>query len=644
MFLSDAEKYLDAMSFIVTEEALTYEKLVKYTRELHDLRPRWAQARRRIVTTKELLMHITEHTDFTSIYGFKGRIVNESYFSKRINHLDARIARCDELEDQTKTLISLIFNLATLRDTKKTIEETAAANALAASVRRVTMLGFIYLPLTLASGVFGMNNRRHPHHCIAGRNHQQSLLDKPYLSWPSHLELEGLDVSDFKEVLRRDPGKGCQVVKYIFDVQNRQWVYEKATAVLEVLKDMIVGRKNGPSCFLMASSLQDEAIKSLGFWMGIPPNFFILPSVHLRVITGTRGNLHLMFSLQYMSKFSVGHTPTESQRAAGLPPYRFMHKHGPQNHEWHVNHARFIFFSGSGGVKSPATACQDPSDGVHMTWRGLYMFDQPDDTIATRLRGQLLAFDREYPQPTEVYQGLGQIIQDVILIISIIRTDFFDEAMVHLQALSRRCLKEDLSTEKQLSYLEDLYNLLPLWSQVRRQLDGTKNLIAQVSRHEISSLTSGERDDRYYVKRLSVIEDQLRRCNDVADKTKNLISLVMNIASLQESRAAVQESKSANATAASIKRVTILTFIYLPLTLASSILGMNITQITGEGTHSQLWLYFVIAVALIAATSGGWVLSNEALNDRLRNTIRKTELAIKTDDPEVYRIKGWSSP
>jgi hypothetical protein len=63
------------------------------------------------------------------------------------------------------------------------------------------------------------------------------------------------------------------------------------------------------------------------------------------------------------------------------------------------------------------------------------MFDQNDDSIATRLRNQLLAHDREYPKPTEAYQGLGQIIQDVILIVSIIRTEFFDEAMVHLQAL-----------------------------------------------------------------------------------------------------------------------------------------------------------------------------------------------------------------
>ncbi len=117
--------------------------------------------------------------------------------------------------------------------------------------------------------------------------------------------------------------------------------------------------------------------------------------------------------------------------------------------------------------------------------------------------------------------------------------------------------------------MRELYTLFPLWSQVRRQLDGTKNLVAQVSRHAISSFEPGIRDHRYYIKRLSVVEDQLKRCNEAADKTKNLINLIMGIASLQESRAAVRESRAANDLASSIKRVTLLTFIYLPLTLAS---------------------------------------------------------------------------
>lgn len=73
----------------------------------------------------------------------------------------------------------------------------------------------------------------------------------------------------------------------------------------------------------------------------------------------------------------------------------------------------------------------------------------------------------------------------------------------------------------------------------------------------------------YYIKRLQVIDDHINRCSDAAAQTNNLISLVFNIATLQESRAAVEESKAANAFAGSIRRVTMLTFIYSPLTLAS---------------------------------------------------------------------------
>lgn len=118
---------------------------------------------------------------------------------------------------------------------------------------------------------------------------------------------------------------------------------------------------------------------------------------------------------------------------------------------------------------------------------------------------------------------------------------------------------------------------------MRRQLEGTKNLVAQVSRHEFSSFISGERDDRYFVKRLSVVDDQLRRCNDAADKTKNLINLIMNIASLQESR-------SANAFAASIQRITVLTFIYLPLTLAAVCLRPRSRHVVADKIHRAFWV------------------------------------------------------
>ena len=44
-----------------------------------------------------------------------------------------------------------IFNIATLQDTRVAVEESRASNVLAASIRRVTVLTFIYLPLMLSA-------------------------------------------------------------------------------------------------------------------------------------------------------------------------------------------------------------------------------------------------------------------------------------------------------------------------------------------------------------------------------------------------------------------------------------------------------------------------------------------------------------
>ncbi|KAJ4993002.1 hypothetical protein SVAN01_01354 [Stagonosporopsis vannaccii] len=453
-----------------------------------------------------------------------------------------------------------------------------------------------------------------------------------YLLWPQNAAAWHNIPSELERILHQRQGTGCQIVKYVFE--DKKWRFERATKSLDDIKNMVLRadpslqRDKAAGAFFLVSSLQDEAIRSLGYWMRIPPHFFALPSAHVRVITGTKGSNCLMFSLQYMSMYRVGHKSSEA-----LPHCRFQDEVGQQPHEWHASHVRFIFFAVRAGDRveaKPPLGSNYLSKPMHwLDWQGLYMFDEGDDYIATKLRDWLVGVDRDDPLIAEVYQGLGQIIQDVIYIISNIRTKFLDEALKHLQVLSSKCLDEDLDPEKQLEYMRELYELFPLWSQVRRQLDGTKNLIGQVSRHEISTFTPHVgselkvRDNRYYIKRLSVIEDQLRRCEDAIDKTKNLINLILGIASLQESRAAVKESRAANDFASSIQRITVLTFIYLPLTLASSILGMNITQITGEATHSQLWVYFTIAVALMVATFGGWYIWSLLLLPDIKQRVRK---------------------
>lgn len=53
---------------------------------------------------------------------------------------------------------------------------------------------------------------------------------------------------------------------------------------------------------------------------------------------------------------------------------------------------------------------------------------------------------------------------------------------------------------------------------------------------------------------------------------------------------------------------------------------MNIVQITGEGTHSQLWLYFVVAAALMAATFGGWFIWSQLLSGLEHKLLRLASL------------------
>jgi hypothetical protein len=130
-----------------------------------------------------------EHPFFSDIGGYNGRVAIEAYLRKQIKLVDDHIDRCNELAGQTNVLISLIFNIATLQDTKAAVEESKAANAFAASIRRVTVLTFIYLPLTLASVSILLRARtlfcevlivkehpRHEHHPSDRREWQYSAL------------------------------------------------------------------------------------------------------------------------------------------------------------------------------------------------------------------------------------------------------------------------------------------------------------------------------------------------------------------------------------------------------------------------------------------------------------------------------------
>jgi hypothetical protein len=128
--------------------------------------------------------------------------------------------------------------------------------------------------------------------------------DQPHLSWPWGLPIKDSVGFELEDILHRNPGKGCQVVKYVFDVDDPyRWRFEEATTSLDDLKGtaFYARPQNSRGCLLyepsflckhslicpsIASSLQDEAVRALGFRLGIPPSFFMLPAIRLRVIAG----------------------------------------------------------------------------------------------------------------------------------------------------------------------------------------------------------------------------------------------------------------------------------------------------------------------------------------------------------------------
>lgn len=364
----------------------------------------------------------------------------------------------------------------------------------------------------------------------------------------------------------------------------------------------------------VATSLQSESIQVFGHYLGITPRFFNFP--YSRIRTGNTVEQYVCFSLQFMDKYQLGRKPSEAGRLATSPTYRFRNADGNyHSHEWHVTCIRLIFLKNERNEH----------------FRGLIQIDPLDDAIADGLKTLITKAEEQPSVEAELYSGLGQVLSETIYIVTYNWTAFFTEAETHLQVLSKKCVDTNLTGDEQLRYTRELHQLSPLWVQVRRRLTAAKDLVAQMIEHPFFAVIAGF-DGRiaiesYLRKHVKILDDQITQCNEIAEQTNVLISLIFNIATLQDTRAAVEESKAANAFAASVRRVTMLTFVYLPLTLAASVFGMNIRQITGENTHASVYAYIIMSFAVMVLTFGGWYVWSQLLSRlETRAQSKKTRL------------------
>lgn len=115
---------------------------------------------------------------------------------------------------------------------------------------------------------------------------------------------------------------------------------------------------------------------------------------------------------------------------------------------------------------------------------------------------------------------------------------------------------------------------------------------------------------------------------------------------LEESRKAIQQADT-------IKRLTVLAFIYIPIQTAAALFGMNLQELS---QNPPIWVFFVVAIALLVVTvsAAGWhrivpvlyrIWNNMFGSVRLRTcrVLQKVGINISGLDEYGERLSGWQS-
>ena len=89
-------------------------------------------------------------------------------------------------------------------------------------------------------------------------------------------------------------------------------------------------------------------------------------------------------------------------------------------------------------------------------------------------------------------------------------------------------------------------------------------------------------------------------CEYVLDDGQHLCSLVQERIHIETGLSSIRESQKSIEEAVSVKRLTQLAFIFIPLTYTSSLFGMNIKEMNGGGP--KLWIFLFVSVCISVIT------------------------------------------
>ena len=157
------------------------------------------------------------------------------------------------------------------------------------------------------------------------------------------------------------------------------------------------------------------------------------------------------------------------------------------------------------------------------------------------------------------------------------------------------------------------------WHSFRHHLDCLRDDLRAFSRYAKREFGKSTFRDRLEKTRESQ-EDLCAEAQALESLLRDQLQASVGLVSLEESRKSIEEGRSVKlskiiacchiqqqAGADRASTVTILAFIFLPTSLASSIFGMNVQQINNTGKN--IWIFIVTAILMTSAIVIAWGLS-----------------------------------
>ncbi|KAK6340059.1 hypothetical protein TWF730_001832 [Orbilia blumenaviensis] len=222
--------------------------------------------------------------------------------------------------------------------------------------------------------------------------------------------------------------------------------------------------------------------------------------------------------------------------------------------------------------------------------------------------------ERLLADDTKPYGAAGSlsVIPKFLSVLVRLSSEFLEDAESHLQLLTDEILSntpEKPTVEFQMNVTKTIHKLLTLWAEVRRRTTVVLNLMKRLLSSRFVKTNFSHPDNRIdgflegsFQELQLELQDHLGKIDILVEKTKALNSLVFNLANLYNSHAAIEEAKAANTAATSVHRITSLSFVYLPITLAATIYGVNLSPNTGDEGQNGIWVFIVVSIGLLLVT------------------------------------------